>query len=295
VVDFESTQNGDPLVAGATVPLVGKSGDGVPDAASWRLQIDGINPAAAPTTVVLVTIDGHAAVPVTVATGTADANDSWQLSGNLQLGVDVSAPHPALFEVTVALPDGGTSVDSVSAVLVGESEPTPEVVAPMGSVASGKVSDRSEVVPGVDRVATAELIFTLSPGAGPRYFAYDVTGGTMTLSQSGTTTDGSCTHAFGPTEFELDSENASGGFIIDTGTSPPTFSGSVNVTGPEIEVQKTCTGEYAYLTGPYSTRASAVFIQVFDDENWPVVDGRVSGVSLYGDRTFDISAAETDQ
>ena len=292
VVDFESAASGEPLAAGASVQLVGESGDGAPDAVEWRLQVDGIAPAAAPASIVQVTIDGHAASPVAVATGIADANDSWELSGSLQLGVDISAPHPALFEATVALSDGGFSMDSVAAVLVGAPEPTPEIQAPMGLVARGNVTERSEVVPGVDRVATAELVFTLSPGAGPRYFAYDVTGGTMTVSQNGTTTDGSCTHAYGPSAFELDAEMASGGFIIDTGTSPPTFSGSVNVTGPEIEVQKTCTGEYAYLTGPYGTRASAVFIQVFDEEDWPVVDGRVSGASLYGERTFDISASE---
>jgi hypothetical protein len=294
VVDFESAASGEPLAAGASVPIIGKSGDGVADTVEWRLQVDGIESAPAATAVVQVTIDGHAAAPVNVATGVADANDSWELTGSLALGVDISAPHPALFEATIALPDGGTSIDAVSTVLVAGSEPTPQVEAPLGPVARGVLTDRSEIVPGVERIAEAELVFTLSPDAGPRYFQYEVSGGTMTMSQSGTTTDGSCTHKFGPTEFELDSESLSGGFTIDMGSSPPTFSGSVTVTGPEIEVQQTCTGEYAYLTGPYGTRAAAVFIQVFSSEEpvVPVVDGRVSGSSLYGNRTFEISASE---
>ena len=292
VIDLEDTTSGEPLAAGAAVRIVGEPGDGNPDAVHWRLQVDGIEPVAAASAVVQVTVDGHAAPPVMVATGASEANDSWELSGLLDLGVDISAPHPAQFEATLTLPEGGSSVDSVSAVLVAGSEPTPAIEAPMGGVARGHVTDRTEVVPGVYALAEADLVFTLSPGAGPRYFAYDVTGGALTFSQSGTIPDGSCTHSFGPTEFELDPEWLSGGFSIDTGTTPPTFSGSVIVTGPEIEVQKNCTGEYAYLTGPYHTRASAVFIQVFSDEPLPVVGDQISGASLYGDRTFEISASQ---
>ena len=85
---------------------------------------------------------------------------------------------------------------------------------------------------------------------------------------------------------------ANEGFYIRTSTSPPTFEGSVHVEDPIFEVMQTCYGEYAYLTGPYSTRAQAYFIHVFSDEARPVVGDRISGTSLYGDSTFDISRVE---
>ncbi len=293
VVDFESTQSGEPLAAEATVPLVGEPGDGVPDSVLWRLQVDGIDPAAAATAVVQVTIDGHAAAPVTVATGAAEANDSWELSATLPLGVDISTPHPALFQVTLALPDGGTSVDSVSAVLVGESVPTPGLEAPMGTTWSGLATNRQEVpFEGVSTVAEAELIFTLNRrNPDLPIYAYELTGGTMTYSVNGTRPDG-CTYDLSPTEFSItpDMAESAGEFVIDARNSPPTFYGFVHVTGPIVEVMQTCPDPYAYLTGPYSTGANAIFMEVAPDEGRTVEGDRISGTS--GAATFDFHRAE---
>ena len=295
VVEFQDAEAGGPLAQGAAVQLVGEPDDGASDSVAWQLRVDGIEAQAAGSTVVQVTIDGHAATPVAVSTGTPDAADSWLLSGTLELGVDVSSPHPAQFEVTLELPEGGQSVDVVAAVLVGESEPTPALEPATGTVWSGHATDRMEVKPGIWYEAEADLVFTLDPSTAQyRYLVYDLTGGTMIFSVHGTTPDG-CTNTLSPVEVLITPEIAgSSHFRIDTGSSPPTIDGSVHIQGPIVEVMQTCTGDYAYLTGPYSTRAQGIFIHVFSGEQpaVPIVDNRATGKSLYGDRTFDISRVE---
>lgn len=295
VVDFQDTAGSGPLIEGTAVELIGEPDDGVPDSVGWQLRVDGIEAQAAASAMVQVTIDGHAAAPIAVSTGTPDASDSWLLSGTLDLGVDVSSPHLAQFEASLELPESGQSVDVVAAVLVGESEPTPAPEPAMGTVWSGHATDRIEVKPGIWYEAEADLEFTLDPSTAQyRYLVYDLTGGTMTFSVHGTTPDG-CTNSLSPVEVPITPEIAgSSHFRIDTGSSPPTIDGSVHIQGPIVEVMQTCTGAYEYLTGPYSTRAQGIFIHVFSGEEptVPVVDNRATGKSLYGDRTFDISRSE---
>jgi hypothetical protein len=79
------------------------------------------------------------------------------------------------------------------------------------------------------------------------------------------------------------------GFTIDASATPATFRGFVYVVGPVVEVMQTCPAPYEYLTGPYSTRASGIFIDVAADEGRPVISDRISGTSLDGSKTFDIS------
>ena len=150
--------------------------------------------------------------------------------------------------------------------------------------------------PGVWFEAEADLVFTLDPSTAQyRYLVYDVTGGTMTFSVSGTEPDGGCRSTLAPFEVPVTPDNSSGGFRIDTESTPPLFDGSVSIDGPEVDVmQSECSAEFAYLNGPYGTRASGNFIQVFSGEEpaVQVVDDRVTGVSLYGDRTFDLVRSE---
>jgi hypothetical protein len=277
----------------AEVAIIGQADDGAPDAVKWQVIVDGLD-ASEGSALVAVTIDGHAAPPAAVSSGTL-VEKSWLLSGTLEMGVDVSVPHPAQFDVSLALPEGGVSLDSVAAVLVGESQATP-APPPTGTVWTGHVTDRTEVKPGVWFEAEADLIFTLDPSTAQyRYLVYDVTGGTMTFSVSGTEPDGGCTSTLAPVEIPVTPDNSSGGFRIDSESTPLLFDGSVSIDGPEVEVmQSDCSAEFAYLNGPYGTRASGVFIQVFSSEEpvIEVVDNRVTGASLYGDRTFDLSRSE---
>lgn len=291
LITFSNDAGSGPLGEGSDVPIIGQADDGVADSVGWHVRVDGIQREAA-SALLHVAIDGHQAAPVAVSSGVSAGPNSWDVSGIVDLGFDVSAPHPAQFEASLDLPEGGQSNDSVSAVLVGDSpEPTSAPEPLMGSVWRGHVTDRLEVKPGHWRTAEADLVFTLKPGS-VRYLNYELTGGTMYFSWSGSDSD--CTTALAPVEVPVTPENSSGGFRIDTGSSPPLFDGWVDIQGPEVEVMQTCTGEYAYLTGPFGTRAQAVFIQVYSGEEplVPVVGDRVTGKSLYGDSTFDISRSE---
>ena len=113
----------------------------------------------------------------------------------------------------------------------------------------------------------------------------------MTYSVNGTREDG-CTYDLPPTEFAITPEMAksAGEFVIDGRNSPPTFYGFIHVTGAIVEVMQTCPDPYAYLTGPYSTGANAIFMQVAPDEGRTVEGDRVTGTS--GDATFDFHETE---
>jgi len=291
IVDFEDAA-GTPLPDGAAVPLVGKPDDGQADAVTWQLRVEGIEQQAA-SAMVRVTIDGHAGPPVAVSTGSMQPNDAWLLSGTLDLGVDVSVPHQAQFEASIELPEGGESVDVVSATLVGP-QPTP-AVPQFGSEWRGHVTQRSEVPhDGVWTVAEADLVFTLVPQTAPSpFFVFEVTGGTMTFSVSGTDSEG-CTFELSPVEIPItpDMAESAQGFTIDASGSPPTFRGFVHIVGPVVEVMQTCPAPYEYLTGPYSTSATGIFIDVGSDEERAVIGDRISGTSLDGSKTFDISRAD---
>ena len=293
VVDFQDSAGNGPLIDGTAVQLIGEPDDGAPDSVGWHIRVDGIEEQTA-SAIVQVTIDGHAAPPVSVSTGTADDKGSWRLTGTLNLGVDVSAPHPAQFEASLQLPEGGVSVDAVGTMLVGEAESTP--VAPsMGAIWSGDVTQRQEQpFDGVWTVAEAEITFTLRPRAdGLPIYAYELTGGVMTFSVNGMRSDG-CTYDLPPTSITITPEMAesAGEFVIDALNSPPTFYGFLHVSGPEVEVMQTCPEPYAYLTGPYSTRAQGIFIDVSVDENRPVVGDRIEGTSIDGTKTFSIARAD---
>lgn len=294
VVDFQNPAGGGPLIDGTAVQLIGEPDDGAPDSVAWQLRVDGIDAQAA-SAVVNVTIDGHAAPPIAVSTGTTAGNGSWRLSGTLNLGVDVGVPHHAQFEASLELPEGGQTEDVVATVLVGASEPTPSLEPSMGSVWSGHVTQRLELpFEGVFTVAEADLTFTLNRrNPDLPIFAYELTGGTMMYSVSGMRSDG-CTYDLPPTEITITPEmaDAAGEFVIDARNSPPTFYGFVHVTGPAVEVMQTCPDPYAYLTGPYSTRATGIFIDVSPDEDRTVVGDRISGTSSDGTRTFDIRRSE---
>lgn len=291
IVDFEDSA-GAPLADGAAVPLIGEPGDGQADAITWQLRVEGIEQQAA-SALVRVTIDGHAAPPVAVSTGTMQADDAWQLSGTLDLGVDVSVPHPSQFEASIELPEGGESIDVVSATLVGP-QPTPGI-SPFGSEWRGHATQRTEVPhDGVWTVAEADLVFTLVPHTVPSpFYVYELTGGTMLFSVSGADSEG-CTFELSPVEIAItpDMAESAQGFTIDASGTTPTFRGFVYVVGPVVEVMQTCPAPYEYLTGPYSTRASGIFIDVTADEGRPVIGDRISGTSLDGSKTFDISRAD---
>ncbi|HEY8134854.1 MAG TPA: hypothetical protein VIF08_02355, partial [Candidatus Limnocylindrales bacterium] len=291
IVDFENSA-GASLADGASVPLIGEPGDGQADAVTWQVRVEGIEPQAA-SALLRVTIDGHAAPPVAISTGTTQADDAWQLSGTLDLGVDVSVPHPSQFDASIELPEGGESVDVVSATLVAP-EPTPGT-SPFGSEWRGHVSQRTEVPhDGVWTVAEADLVFTLVPHTVPSpYYVYELTGGTMFFSVSGADSEG-CTFELSPVEIPITPEMAESaqGFTIDASGATPTFRGFVHVVGPVVEVMQTCPAPYEYLTGPYSTSATGIFIDVSSDEGRAVIGDRISGTSLDGSKTFDISRAD---
>jgi hypothetical protein len=286
IVQLSNAAGTGPLTDGSEVAIVGMAQDGLADSVAWQVLIDGIEPAAA-AALVRVTIDGHAAMPVAVSTGSMQAPNSWLISGTVQLGSDFVEEHEAPFEAVLELPEGGLSTTTVTAIIVGQAASATPAPA-MGSLWGGHLTYSFEVKPGVMIEAEADVDFAFDGGS-ERILIYPAVSGRMSYSVHGTTPDG-CTSTLAPVEVAITPANVSGGLRIDVSTSPPTFEGTVSVTGPEVEVMQTCVGEYAYLTGPYTTVARAVFIQVFFSDGRTVEGDAIHGANntAIDSRTFDI-------
>jgi hypothetical protein len=292
IVQFSNTAGTGPLSDGSEVAIVGVAQDGLVDSVAWQVRIDGIEPAAA-SALVRVTIDGNPATPVAVSTGSMQAPNAWLISGTVQLGSDFVEEYEAPFEAVLELPEGGLSTTTLTAIIVGQAASVTPAPAPaMGTLWRGHLTYSFEVKPGVTIEAEADVDFAFDGGS-ESILIYPAVSGRMSYSVHGTTPEG-CTSTLAPVEVAITPDNVSGGLRIDVSTSPPIFEGTVSVTGPEVEVMQTCVGEYAYLTGPYTTVARAVFIQVFFSDTRTVEGDAIRGSNntAIDSRTFDIRRVE---
>jgi hypothetical protein len=110
---------GEPLAAGAQVPIVGKAGDGEPDEVPYTVQVDGIKEEFAEATVLHVEVDGTTGDPVAVSDGSVDENGRWTLKGTVSLGYDLEEDTEVTMRAWVELHSLGESEHEVAALLVG--------------------------------------------------------------------------------------------------------------------------------------------------------------------------------
>ena len=275
VVSLRAPASGAMLNGGESLSIDGQIGDGQPDAAPYRVQVEGMDATAASAAIVHVSAGDREAPPAPVASGTEVTPGSWSIEGTIELDHDVTGPEPADLRAWLELPEGGQSDHRSSVTLVGSS--------PLGSVWKGTATDVSELTnDGLVTVrVTAELTFTLVPGQEPgaRYVRYEQTAGTMTWQTVGTASDG-CAFVSPVVTVPITPElavNAELGF--DTSTSPVEYQATSHVTnGPEVEVTKTCPNR----TSTYTTRANGSFILAFYDEHRTIAGDRFSGQTKLG-------------
>ena len=279
VVSLRLPGSGAMLAGGESIPIEGKVGDGQPDAVPYRVEVEGMDAAAAAAAIVHVSAGTREAPPALVASGTPGSPGSWSLEGSIALDHDVVAPEPVELRAWLELPEGGTSEHRSSATLVGTS--------PLGGAWRGTATYVSKLSnDGLVTVrAAAELTFTLVPGQveGARYVRYEQTAGMLTWQTVGTNSDG-CAHVSPTVNVPITPEMASTTeLVFDTSTSPIEYQVTSHVTkGPEVEVTQNCPTR----TSTYTTRANATLILAFGSEHRTVVGDEIAGETTLGQATM---------
>jgi len=223
------------LTASDVVNIDGTKNDDQPDLAPWLVRVDGMKQEEAEKAELHVTVDGVAAEPVPVSSGTVDDKDEWTISGTVPLGYDLTEDKAVTFRAWVEFPDEGQSDHEVVATLGGD--------APLMGTTWEFVSTETvdEYVPHTTPyTATAHLTLTFAEGQDPKepHPRYVITGGTVTVDYSHTYYD--CT-LNGSTTFDVTDEMTGvSELIFDTTLSPVGYSGILYTNGPEFEVQQNC-------------------------------------------------------
>jgi hypothetical protein len=270
VVKLERTIGGGELLANATVDAVGEAQDGVVDLVPYQILVEGIPESQQDAAIVQFTVDGHSSTPQAVTIGERVGDTGWRLTGQIPY-IDVAPEQTVEMLATVQLPEGGTSEHRVSVLLKADDQDEPGE--PEGETWIGEsVSHLGHDVPfsKLHEKVVATVTFKQDPSTiGARYKYLNSVGGTLTWSRSGsvpTAFDGLCAYSAGPLEIAI--PDGDGGIIIDTATTPHTYSMSGLTRGPLVRVAENC-GNYAF-----STRAGG---------SWAPALGHTSGFTVSAD------------
>lgn len=109
------------LTADDRVQIEGIRGDGQHDAAPFLVQVDGVLAEHASDMLLHVSVDGVAADPVQVSSGTANDNDQWIVEGQIPLDYDLEEDRPVTFLARVGLVSEGESEHESEAILTAAS------------------------------------------------------------------------------------------------------------------------------------------------------------------------------
>jgi hypothetical protein len=216
------------------VLIEGTQNDGEPDDAPWLVRVDGMKPDAAAHATLHVTVDGIAADPVTVGSGTADEKDRWTVQGVIPLGYDLEADKAVTYEAWVELPDEGESRRHTPATLSGD-EP---IMGREWEFVSTETFDDPYISP---YSSTTHLTLTFAEGQDPKepHPRYVITGGTVTWDYNFTT--GTCTVTSPVFTFDVTDEMTGiSKLVFDTTLSSVGYSGELYTNGPEFEVTSYC-------------------------------------------------------
>jgi len=246
VVYLLNPATGQILTASDLVPIQGTENDGIPDAAPFLVQIDGVKQELAADMMVHVSLDGKEIVPVALASGQRNDEDQWTLSGIVPLSYDLKQETPVQFRAWVNLHDGGESKHESGATLIG-AEP---IMGFEWQLEAASIAGFIENIPKTEWSSTTRLTIEFAPGQAvsephPRYL---ITAGSVKYDS--TPSPGAyCT--FTPTSitFEVTPEIARDSqLLFDTTVDPVQYHGLMYTYGPELEVPANCDGEMSTVT-----------------------------------------------
>lgn len=237
IVTLLNPGSGADLDMASTVPIIGEAGDGTPDAAPFRVRIEGVLEEFAGDMSVVVTVDGVSTDPIPLTDGTKNEDDAWEIEGMVQLPYDVDDDRSVNVEARTTLYTGGESQDEATATLTGS---TPimgyewQLVATSSSYWTGGI-------PHTPYSATTTLTLEFEPGQDPSSTnpRYVVTGGSVTWDYSHTYYD--CVYSGPEITFDVTEEVSRTSYLeFDTSTTPVEYQGYIYTFGPFVTISVDC-------------------------------------------------------
>lgn len=222
------------LTVSDIVHIDGTKNDDQPDQAPWLVRVDGMKLEEAEKVTLHVTVDGVAAEPVPVSSGTVDDKDKWTVSGTVPLGYDLKEDKAVTFRAWVEFPDEGQSDHEVIATLGGDAP----LMGTTWEFVSTETFDDPYISP---YTTTARLTLTFAEGQDPNepHPRYVITGGMVTWDYNFTTDV--CTVTSPVFTFDVTDEMTGiSQLVFDTTLSPVGYSGELYTNGPEFEVTSYC-------------------------------------------------------
>jgi len=237
IVTLLNPQSGEKLEQSPTVQIIGNAGDGTPDAAPYRVRVEGVLEEHAGEMSVVVTVDGVSTDPIPLTDGVKNEDDAWTLEGQVQLPYDVDEDRTVSEKAVATLYTGGESEDETTTTLTGAAPLMGyewEMVATSSSYWTGGI-------PHTPYGATTTLTLEFAPGQDPSEPnpVYEVTGGTVTWDWSHSYYD--CVFSGPETTFDV-TEDVSGNSSIrfDTSTTPARYQGYIYTFGPDVTISVNC-------------------------------------------------------
>jgi len=285
IVTLLEPETGQPLSASSRVVIEGEQADGKPDAAPYRVRVDGIPPGFAPNVQLHVSVDGVETEPQPLGKGTSNDTDQWDVPGVAQLSFDLEEDTQVTFRAWVELPSGGENDDGSAATLIGRG----------GLVVNAKDTYTEHFLGGVEQVATSELV--LRPVADPALpegqIRYEVAGGSWTWTMGGGPDSTNCTYSSDTVSVDLarDQSSAKGSYlVVDSTRTPNTYWGTLSTIGPDATISKSgCDPDFYDGTYSHHTRVNWVVIDQDDRQPFP------EGGSVTGHATSPSDAATRER
>lgn len=244
IVQLRDPSSLEPLDEVGTLSVSTKLDDDEQDVVPFVVDVDGLSEEEASHATINLFFDNWQIEPILVSEGEQISDTTWRYEGKAQIGA-LKEGQAVEVLAYLQLPEGGLSRDPAAVTVTGTKRPD------VGWSWTGTVtSTLGSWSPGVTITRTAEVEFTIDPGADAddeRTYFY-VTDGTLTWSIAGAS-DG-CSYSgemsgvpLVRSEYVYLLFNASGESI--------TYSANANNDdGPEVEVHVQCeTHDYTYRTG----------------------------------------------
>lgn len=233
VVDLLDPESLELLTAGADVEIDGVAGDGVADSVPYAVRIDGIKVDDMSNTRVKITIDGSE-FTTTVSSGERNEIDQWLLTGQIDLGYDVTEDKVVDIGVVVELPEGGESDEKSTIRIRGDAGGSwnLQVSYTVTSFHEGEASHKES---GSANLALEEDEFQPTDDK----TRLRVVGGTATADYNYETP--LCIQTGPAVTWDVTEDQAAGaGITIDHTTDPPTLAASISIQGPLFEGTIAC-------------------------------------------------------
>ncbi len=287
VVTLLEPVSGQPLGAASGVAIEGELGDGEPDAAPYRVRVDGITPEQASGVFLHVSVDGDEGEPQALSSGRPNELDQWEVSGRVPLSFDLEEDTPVTFRAWVDLPSKGQSDHETPATLTGAGPI-------MGRVWELDVSwSRLPLVEPGDTAAaesaTGHFVLTFADrqDVDEPHPTYEVTSGSITYDRSHA--DSACIVTAPSVTFDVTNAEASHAYLaFDTTSNPVEYSIFLDTDGPQLDALYTCRGGRGPCCGgdtydeeiPRTIDADLLWFTIGRDEHRTVsADGRtISGM-----------------